>query len=108
MSSHHSPAPSLGALSPRSSPAPAIGVLGLGTYLPRGTRSNQDVAAAAGVTPEWIARRTGVHTRHVADPGQAASDLAAAAVRAAVAAAGLDLDQLDVLICATSTPDELG
>ncbi|MCB5908833.1 3-oxoacyl-ACP synthase III family protein [Streptomyces pinistramenti] len=90
------------------SPAPRIGVLGTGTYLPHGTRSNEDVAAEAGVTPEWIAQRTGVHTRHVAAADQAASDLAARAVRAAVAAAGIDIDQLDVLIAATSTPDELG
>ncbi|MGG7575422.1 3-oxoacyl-ACP synthase III family protein [Streptomyces sirii] len=87
---------------------PRIGVVGMGTYLPRTTRTNQDVAAAAGVTPEWISRRTGVHTRHVADPAEAASDLAAAAVRAAVAAANIDIDQVDVLIAATSTPDELG
>ncbi|MEU3217574.1 ketoacyl-ACP synthase III [Streptomyces sp. NPDC006971] len=91
------------------SPArPAIGVLGMGTYLPRAIRGNADVAAAAGVTPEWIAQRTGVHTRHVAAPDQAASDLAAGAVRAAVAAAGIDIDQVDVVIAATSTPDELG
>ncbi|MCE4941869.1 3-oxoacyl-ACP synthase III family protein [Streptomyces noursei] len=95
-------------MSPHSSPLPHIGVLGMGTYLPHDTRTNQDVAAAAGVTAEWIAQRTGVHTRHVADPDQAASDLAANAVRAAVAAAGIDVDQLDVLIAATSTPDELG
>ncbi|MFF0629153.1 3-oxoacyl-ACP synthase III family protein [Streptomyces sp. NPDC004296] len=95
-------------MNPYSSPVSRIGVLGMGTYLPSGTRTNQDVAAAAGVTPEWITQRTGVHTRHVADPDQAASDLAAAAVRAAVAAAGIDIDQLDVLIAATSTPDELG
>ncbi|MFF2808373.1 3-oxoacyl-ACP synthase III family protein [Streptomyces sp. NPDC058000] len=95
-------------MSPYSSPVSRIGVLGMGTYLPCGTRTNQDIAAAAGVTPEWIAQRTGVHTRHVAGPDQAASDLAAAAVRAAVAAAGIDIDQLDVLIAATSTPDELG
>ncbi|MFG2136446.1 3-oxoacyl-ACP synthase III family protein [Streptomyces sp. NPDC048650] len=90
------------------SPTASIGVLGMGTYLPPGTRSNQDIAEAAGVTPQWITERTGVHTRHVADPAEAASDLAAAAVRAALAAAGIDSDQLDVLIVATSTPDELG
>ncbi|MEV0372905.1 ketoacyl-ACP synthase III [Streptomyces sp. NPDC050636] len=87
---------------------PCIGVLGMGSYLPRATRTNADVAAAVGVTPQWITERTGVHTRHVAAPGEAASDLAAAAVRAAVAAAGIDIDQLDVLVAATSTPDELG
>ncbi|MGW1376849.1 3-oxoacyl-ACP synthase III family protein [Streptomyces sp. NPDC002446] len=95
-------------MSQTSPTMPRIGVVGMGTYLPRATRTNQDVAEAAGVTAEWIAERTGVHTRHVADPAEAASDLAAAAVRAAVAAAGIDIDQLDVLVAATSTPDELG
>ncbi|MEU9121572.1 ketoacyl-ACP synthase III [Streptomyces sp. NPDC048506] len=95
-------------MSHTSPTVPRIGVLGMGTYLPRATRSNEDVAGAAGVTPEWITQRTGVHTRHMAAPEEAASDLAAAAVRAAVAAAGIDIDQLDVLIAATSTPDELG
>lgn len=85
-----------------------IGVLGMGTYLPHALRTNEDVATAVGVTPDWITERTGVRTRHVAAPDEAASELAAAAVRAAVAAAGIDIDQLDVLIAATSTPDELG
>lgn len=91
-----------------AAPARRIGVLGMGTYLPRTLRTNEDVAAGAGVTPEWIDERTGVHTRHVAAPEEASSDLAAAAVRAAVAAAGIDIDQVDVLVLATSTPDELG
>ncbi|MFI9048012.1 3-oxoacyl-ACP synthase III family protein [Streptomyces sp. NPDC053427] len=95
-------------MSPTTMTAPRIGVLGMGTYLPRSRRTNEDVAADVGVTPQWIAERTGVHMRHVAAPGEAASDLAAAAVRAATAAAGIDIDQLDVLILATSTPDELG
>ncbi|MEU9186266.1 ketoacyl-ACP synthase III [Streptomyces sp. NPDC048484] len=85
-----------------------VGVLGMGTYLPHSRRTNHDVAPAAGVAPDWITERTGVHTRHVAAEGEAASDMAAAAVRAAVAAAGIDIDQLSVLVLATSTPDELG
>ncbi|MFI0977424.1 3-oxoacyl-ACP synthase III family protein [Streptomyces sp. NPDC021093] len=85
-----------------------IGVLGMGSYLPRRIRTNEEVAHSAGVTADWISRRTGVRSRHAAAPEEAASDLSAAAVRAAVAAAGIDIDQLDLLIVATSTPDELG
>lgn len=85
-----------------------IGVLGMGTYLPRATRTNAEVARATGVSAEWISERTGVHTRHIAAPHQAASDLAAAAVRSAAAAAGIDPRAIDLLVCATSTPDELG
>ena len=85
-----------------------IGVLGMGTYLPSTVRTNAEVAAGAGVTPEWISARTGVRERHVAAPGEAASDLAAHAVRSAVRAAGLDMADIGLLICGTSTPDELG
>ncbi|MBC3839722.1 ketoacyl-ACP synthase III [Streptacidiphilus sp. 4-A2] len=80
----------------------------MGTYLPERIRTNEEVARTTGVTAEWISERTGVHTRHVAAPGQASSDLAAAAVSAALTAAGVRPDQLDLLVCATSTPDELG
>ncbi|GAB2825129.1 3-oxoacyl-ACP synthase III family protein [Streptomyces daliensis] len=95
-------------MNPERSEATRIGVLGTGTYLPRRRRSNDEVAHALGVTPDWIAERTGVSNRHVAAEGEAASDLAAAAVRSAAAAAGIDADQLDLVVVATSTPDELG
>lgn len=85
-----------------------IGIRSMGTYMPRQIRTNEDVANAVGVTPEWIHERTGVRTRHVAAPDEAASDLAAAAVRAAVAAADIEAQDVALLVCATSTPDELG
>ncbi|MDO0909389.1 ketoacyl-ACP synthase III [Streptomyces sp. DT2A-34] len=85
-----------------------IGVLGMGTYLPPTVRTNAEVARGAGVTADWISERTGVHARHVAAPDQAASDLAAHAVRSAAAAAHIDVSDLGLLVCATSTPDELG
>ncbi|MBB5866926.1 3-oxoacyl-[acyl-carrier-protein] synthase-3 [Allocatelliglobosispora scoriae] len=89
-------------------PTTSIGVLGTGTYLPLRIRTNADVARTTGMSAEWISERTGVHSRHVAAPDQAASDLAAAAVRSAADAAGIDVGDLDLLVCATSTPDELG
>ncbi|WP_438296076.1 3-oxoacyl-ACP synthase III family protein [Streptomyces sp. HUAS TT7] len=85
-----------------------IGICGMGTYLPRRIRTNEEVADTVGVSAEWIHERTGVHTRHVSAPEEAASDLAAAAVRAAAAAANIDAQDISLLICATSTPDELG
>lgn len=85
-----------------------IGILGTGSYVPAGVRTNVAVAAKAGVTAEWIAERTGVRSRHVAASGQAASDLAAEAVRNALCGAGLAPDALGLLVLATSTPDELG
>lgn len=85
-----------------------IGVLGMGTHLPPTVRTNAEVARGAGVTAEWISERTGVLKRHVAAPEEAASDLAAHAVRAAADAAGIDVADIGLLICGTSTPDELG
>ncbi|MFD5317378.1 3-oxoacyl-ACP synthase III family protein [Streptomyces sp. NPDC127098] len=94
-------------LEPAPTP-PRVGVLGMGTHLPTRRRTNEEVARAARVSPDWITERTGVRNRHTAGPEEAASDLAAAAVRSATAAAGLDIDRLDLLVLATSTPDELG
>jgi len=54
---------------------------------------------------EWITERTGIKQRHVADPGQAASDLALPASRQALDAAGLDAEDLDLVVVATVTPD---
>ena len=63
---------------------------------------------ATGITAEWIARRTGVLSRHVAAPHEAASDLAAVAVTRALSAAGIKADQIDLIILGTGTPDEVG
>ncbi|WP_405995359.1 beta-ketoacyl-ACP synthase 3 [Streptomyces sp. NBC_00986] len=90
------------------SPAPSIGVLATGTCLPERVLTNDEVAEAAGVDPDWIVQRTGVLRRHIAEPAQAASDLAAEAVRKALTAAGLPASALGLLVLATSTPDELG
>ncbi|MGW0835743.1 hypothetical protein [Streptomyces prunicolor] len=54
------------------SPAPSIGVLATGTCLPERILTNDEVAEAAGVDPDWIVQRTGVLRRHVAEPEQAA------------------------------------
>jgi 3-oxoacyl-(acyl-carrier-protein) synthase III len=93
---------------PRSNQAAPIGVLGTGSHLPPRIRGNDEVAAASAVSAQWILERTGVRRRHVAEPGTAASDLAAEAVRRALADAGLGPADLDLLVLATSTPDELG
>ncbi|MFB7947948.1 3-oxoacyl-ACP synthase III family protein [Kitasatospora phosalacinea] len=86
----------------------AVGVWGTGRYVPSRVRGNGEVAAAVGVTAEWIAERTGVRRRHVAGVDEAASDLAAQAVRRALVSAGVTAEQIGLLVCATSTPDELG
>jgi 3-oxoacyl-(acyl-carrier-protein) synthase III len=86
----------------------AIGIVGTGNYLPDRVRDNVEVAAVTGATESWILDRTGISTRHVADPGQATSDLAARAADEALASADVDVDDIALIILATSTPDELG
>ncbi|MGW4247037.1 3-oxoacyl-ACP synthase III family protein [Nocardia sp. NPDC004722] len=83
----------------------AIGVLGTGSYLPDRVVGNAEIAAATGVTEDWIRTKTGIHTRRYAGPDQATSDLAAHAARAALADAGIRPGQLDYIVVATSTPD---
>jgi 3-oxoacyl-[acyl-carrier-protein] synthase-3 len=85
----------------------AFGVLGVGSYLPDGVRTNEEIAATAGGTPNWISAITGVRRRHLLASGQASSDLAAEAVRSALDSAGLAAADLGLLILATSTPDQL-
>ncbi|MFI6095725.1 3-oxoacyl-ACP synthase III family protein [Lentzea sp. NPDC051213] len=82
-----------------------IGVIGTGSYLPAHSVSNAEVAAEAGVTDEWITRKTKIRSRRHAAPHEATSDLAAAAARAALAQAGITADQVSYLVLATSTPD---
>ena len=85
-------------------------ILGTGSYLPPKRLSNADLAAQLArdgieTSDEWIVERTGIHARHFADEGVAASDLALPAARAALEAAGVAADEIDLIIVATSTPD---
>jgi 3-oxoacyl-[acyl-carrier-protein] synthase III len=80
-------------------------VLGCGSYLPQRTLTNADLAAKVDTSDEWIVQRTGIRERHIAAEGEATSDLGIAAARAALAHAGVDAQSIDLIICATSTPD---
>ncbi|ATY11263.1 ketoacyl-ACP synthase III [Amycolatopsis sp. AA4] len=83
----------------------AIGVLGTGSYLPEREISNAIVAGPAGVDEEWILRKTKIEGRRFAADDEATSDLAARAGRAALAAARLDVSDIDMIVVSTSTPD---
>ena len=90
--------------------APYTRISGTGSYLPPNRVSNQALVeqlAARGLesSHEWIVERTGIHARHFADEGVCASDLALAACRHALEAAGRGADEIDLIIVATSTPD---
>jgi 3-oxoacyl-[acyl-carrier-protein] synthase III len=83
----------------------AIGITGVGCYVPERVLTNDDLSRLVDTSDEWITERTGIKERHVAEPDQAASDLALPASRQALAAARLDPDDLDLVIVATVTPD---
>lgn len=81
-------------------------VAGCGSYLPERVLSNDDLAQRVETTDEWIRKRTGIGSRHIAADDQLTSDLAVAAARRALTAAGMAASELDLVICATATPDE--
>jgi 3-oxoacyl-[acyl-carrier-protein] synthase-3 len=80
-------------------------VLGCGSYLPSRTLTNVELAKMVDTTDEWIVQRTGIRERHIAADGETTSDMAIAAARAALAAAGVDAQSIDLIVLATSTPD---
>jgi 3-oxoacyl-[acyl-carrier-protein] synthase-3 len=80
-------------------------VRGCGSYLPAEILSNADLAKSVDTSDEWIVQRTGIRQRHIAAAGEMTSDLAIAAGRAALADAGLDVSDIDLIIVGTSTPD---
>jgi 3-oxoacyl-[acyl-carrier-protein] synthase-3 len=80
-------------------------ILGTGHYLPPQVVTNFDLEKVMNTTDEFIVKRTGVRRRRYADPTLAASDLAVPACRAAVADAGLQMSDIDLLVMNTITPD---
>lgn len=80
-------------------------VLGVGSYLPAKTLTNEDLSAIVETSDDWIFQRTGIKERHIAAAGETTSMLGEKAARAALANAGLTPDDIDLIIVATSTPD---
>lgn len=81
-------------------------VIGCGSYLPEKIVTNADLAARMDTSDEWIRTRTGIRQRHVAAEGEKTSDLALAAAKAALANAGCTAADIDMVVVATTTPDE--
>ena len=81
-------------------------VLGCGSCLPDNVVTNADLAKRIETSDEWIVERTGIRRRHIARDGETTSDLALKASEAALAHAGVSVDELDLIVCATTTPDE--
>jgi len=80
-------------------------VRGTGSYLPERVLSNDDLAKMVDTSDDWIVQRTGIRQRHIAAEGQFTSDLAVNAAREAMQNAGLTVDDIDLIIVATTTPD---
>jgi 3-oxoacyl-[acyl-carrier-protein] synthase III len=80
-------------------------VLGCGSYLPSRVLTNVDLAKKVATSDEWIVQRTGIRERHIAADGEFTSDLAVHAARAALANANVDVQTIDLIVLATSTPD---
>ena len=80
-------------------------VVGVGSCLPERKVSNADLATMVDTSDEWIVQRTGIRTRHIAGPGETTSTLATRAAERAIAAAGLQPADIDLIVLATSTPD---
>jgi 3-oxoacyl-[acyl-carrier-protein] synthase-3 len=99
------PSPAATATEPRRRPGAEI--FGLGVALPETVVSNATVAERLGIDENWIVQRTGVHERRLAAPGETLSDYAAAAGARALTAAGTDAADLDLVLVATVTNDDL-
>lgn len=88
-------------------------IVGTGSYLPAKRVTNHELAAQLAeqgieTSDEWIVTRSGISARHYAEPGQLSSDLALQAAQRALEAAGMQPNDIDLIIMATSTPDHLG
>jgi 3-oxoacyl-[acyl-carrier-protein] synthase III len=82
-------------------------ITALGRYVPERVMTNADLEKIVDTSDEWIRTRTGIHQRHVAEPGTPTSELAARAARMALEKRGIGADELDLIIVGTVTPDTL-
>jgi 3-oxoacyl-[acyl-carrier-protein] synthase-3 len=81
-------------------------VAGCGAYLPRRVLTNAELAERVDTNDAWIAQRTGIRQRHIAGEGERTSQMAIKAAEAALAKAGLSAADIDLIVLATSTPDD--
>ena len=82
-------------------------IIGTGSYLPEKILTNHDLEKIVDTTDEWITERTGIKKRHIAADDESTCDLAEQASLAAIKAAGIDKEQIDLIIVATTTADRI-
>ncbi|WP_264374534.1 MULTISPECIES: beta-ketoacyl-ACP synthase III [unclassified Wolbachia] len=81
-------------------------ILSTGSYLPKKILSNNEIASIVETNDEWIRQRTGIVQRHIADEGELTSDLAVNAAKNAIEKAKISIDEIGLIIVATTTPDK--
>src|SRR5271165_6427657 len=81
-------------------------ILGCGGYLPERIVTNAELATKLDTSDEWIVQRTGIRQRHIAAPGECTSHLAIRAAHRALQSAGVTPAEIDLIVLATSTPDD--
>jgi 3-oxoacyl-[acyl-carrier-protein] synthase-3 len=82
-----------------------VGITGLGVHVPERVLTNDELATLVDTSDEWIMERTGIRERRIAAEDEALTDLALPAARAALEMAGVEGKDIDLLVCATVTPD---
>jgi len=91
---------------PRSKLTPrSVHIVGTGSYLPQRVLTNADLEKLVDTTDEWIISRTGIRERRIAAEQECTSDMGAIAARRAMEQAGVRGEEIDLIICATLTPD---
>ena len=82
-------------------------IAGTGSYLPERVMHNKEFEKLVDTSDEWIRERTGIKRRHIAADNETTSDMGLAAAREAIAAAEMDVSDIDLIIVATTTPDKV-
>ena len=86
-------------------PGKNVGILGIGTFVPEDILTNKDLEKMVETSDEWIADRTGIRERRISRKDVPTSDLGALAAQNALADAGVSIDEIDMIIVGTSSPD---
>lgn len=84
----------------------AVKIVGTGSYLPAHAMTNAELAKMVDTSDDWIRERTGISERHIAADGELTSDLGAKAAKAALESAGVAAANIDLIVMATTTPDQ--
>ena len=88
-------------------PKRTVSIIGTGSYVPERILTNADLEKMVDTSDEWIRTRTGIRERRIAAPDESTSDMAVKASKAAIEQAGITVEEIDLIIVATVTPDML-